>query len=160
YAAMRTVAASFLQLLPAHRRPARGNFGHGDASRDRTHQRTEITADALVFQHARHMLRRYAVAEVAGHPCVDLDALVRAVFAGDVAEVAADTLRRVDLGDDLVVQIEVAPVVDLRQRLAHEIRCGTESLVLKIVLEPLDHVTHDAKAIMHGRGADLNRRRT
>src|SRR5215475_4739001 len=107
------MAAGFLELLPAHRRPACGNFGHGDASRDRTHQGAQVAADALVFQHARDVLPKDAIAKVAGHSRVNLNALVRAVFAGDVAEVAADTLRRVDLGDDLVVQIEVAPVVDL-----------------------------------------------
>ncbi|MCY1465761.1 hypothetical protein D9M71_839510 [compost metagenome] len=38
------------------------------------------------------------------------DGLVRGVFAGDVAAPAADAGLLVDLGDDLVVDVQVLPV--------------------------------------------------
>ena len=44
---------------------------------------------------------------------IQVDALVRAVPAGDVAEVAADALIAIDAGDDLVIQVEVLPLGDL-----------------------------------------------
>ena len=47
-----------------------------------------------------------------GACAVEMDALVRAVPAGDVAEVAADALLAIDARDDLVVQVEMLPLGD------------------------------------------------
>ena len=44
---------------------------------------------------------------------VEVDALVRAVPAGGVAELAADALVFMDARDDLVVEVEVLPVGDV-----------------------------------------------
>ena len=48
------------------------------------------------------------------HP-VEMDALVRAVPTGDVAKVASDAQRLIDVRHDLVVQIQVLPVRHLLQ---------------------------------------------
>ena len=43
---------------------------------------------------------------------VEMNALVRAIPAGDVAKVAADALLLVDARDDLVIQVEMLPLRD------------------------------------------------
>ena len=43
---------------------------------------------------------------------VEMNALVCAIPAGNVAKVAADALLLVDAGDDLVVQVKVLPLRD------------------------------------------------
>lgn len=78
--------------------------GHSDAAGDKADQVTQIAADAfLVFVHdgqafAVHLHER--------------DALVRAVFAGDVAEVALDTFVVINAGDGFVFEVEIAPIRD------------------------------------------------
>ena len=86
-----------------------------------------------------------------------VDALVRAVPAGDVAQVAADALRRIDARDDLVVQVEVLPFLHPGQRAAAEILYGPVSLLVHPVGKTVDHVLHDPVAVMHHRRADLDR---
>src|SRR5215813_11819798 len=77
---------------------------HRDAAVDRAHERAQVAAHALVLVHDRRLAR------ARDH---GLDALVRAVLAGDVAQIAVDALGRIDARYDLVVEIEVAPVGDL-----------------------------------------------
>jgi len=40
------------------------------------------------------------------------DALMCAIFTRDVTKIAADTKLRVDSSDDLIVQVEIAPIAD------------------------------------------------
>ena len=54
------------------------------------------------------------MAQVAIRPLLYPDALVRAVFTGDVTEIAANAFFRVNAGDNLVIQVEIAPVLDAR----------------------------------------------
>ena len=44
-----------------------------------------------------------------------------AIFAGDVAKAAVDALALIDLGDDLVRQVEIRPVAYLGRAMADEI---------------------------------------
>ena len=53
---------------------------------------------------------------------IDVNALMRAVPAGDVAEIAADALVGVDARHDLVVQVEVLPLGDFRDATGRENR--------------------------------------
>ena len=57
---------------------------------------------------------------------IQMNALVRAVPAGDVAKLAADTKRLIDLRDNPVVQVQVLPLSDPGQALScHETApCG------------------------------------
>ena len=59
-----------------------------------------------------------------------MDALVRAVPAGDMAKLAADAVRLIDLRDDPVVQIQVLPLRHLRQALPAKIFDGYKSLFI------------------------------
>ena len=86
-----------------------------------------------------------------------MDALVRAVPAGDVAELAADAQRLVDPRDDLVVQVQVLPLRHLRQALAAKIVERCKSLLVHPVGEAVDHLLDDAVAVVHHRRAYLHR---
>ena len=48
------------------------------------------------------------------------NALMSAIFTGDVTEIASNTFLGIDLGDDFVIEIEVSPVLNARNRLAHK----------------------------------------
>ncbi len=86
----------------------------------------------------------------------EVDALVCAVPRGDVAEFAADAKIGIDLGNDAVIEVEVAPVLDIGQGLADEVGTFLVALLVHPVRETVDHVLDDAVAVMHDRGADLD----
>src|SRR5207248_1654219 len=96
------------------------DLDHADAAGNGTYKRTEVAADTFVFEYLGHMLQRHSVAKITGGPLFHPDTLVRAVFAGDIAEIAADAFLGVDPGDDFVIQVEVAPVFDAGDRLTHQ----------------------------------------
>ena len=66
---------------------------HRNRSRRRANQRAEITADTFGFVNDGKFV------------CVEIETLVCAVFAGDVAEITLDTMLVVDAGDDFIVQV-------------------------------------------------------
>ena len=66
---------------------------------------------ASCFVGCRNGVQLYVAIDGAGD-AVEMDALMRAIPAGDVAEVAADALLLVDVRDDFVVQVEVLPLGD------------------------------------------------
>src|SRR6185437_14046813 len=96
------------------------------------------------------MFRNGSGAKVATGPGGGCNALVRAIFARDVAQVAADALLLIDSGYDFVIQIEIAPVSDSADRLTHQVDCRSEAFLVEILVQPVDHVFHNAKAIVHG----------
>src|SRR5579863_8383868 len=120
-AAMWTPATRFLKLLPTHSWPPGCGFCHRDAAWHRANQRAQVAAHALLFQHHGDVLGQAAMAQIAIRTLFYADALVRAIFASNVAEVATYAFCCVNLGDDFVVQIEIAPVVNARDRLADDL---------------------------------------
>src|SRR5512140_2203972 len=113
---MGRLATRLLKLPPTHRRTPSFLLHHRDASRHWADQRTQVAADALVVNDVRYVLRWCARAQICRRPWRDRDALMRAILARDIAQVAADTFLVIDLGDDLVIQVQVAPIHDARQR--------------------------------------------
>ena len=83
------------------------------------------------------------------------DALVGGVLAGDEAELAADALVLVDVGDDAVVQVELAPVAHAVGRQPDHVGHAREALRVHPARQPVDQVAHHAEAVLHGGGADL-----
>src|SRR5437870_13015846 len=102
------LAAQLGELSPVHWRTSGIDLLHGDAAGHRTDQRAEVAAHAVVFNDVRHVLGWFTVAQVAKRPRRRSDALMRAIFTGDVTEIAADTFFGIDLGDDFVVEVKVA----------------------------------------------------
>src|ERR1039457_5410541 len=109
-------------LGPGLRRGAGFNFGHGDAVLHRADEPAKSAANPFRFVDAGNARGWSGAAGGAdGHGLgdrghgdgggtgrfVEVDALVRAVPAGDVAEVAADAGIAIDAGDDAVVQVEM-----------------------------------------------------
>ncbi len=88
---------------------------------------------------------------------VEVDALVRAVPASDVAKIAADAGLAIDACHDAIVQVEVLPLGDPGHGEAAEIFDGAEAFLIHPVAKSIDHVLHDAVAVVHGGSADLHR---
>ena len=81
---------------------------------------------------------------------------MRAVLAGDVAELAADAQVAIDVRDDLVIQVEVAPILHVGHGAAAKILDGAIAMRVHVLREAVDHVLDDAETVVHGRGADLH----
>src|SRR5262249_37166381 len=89
------------------------------------------------------------------HP-VPADRLVGAVLAGDVAQAAVDALLRIDLGDDLVIQVELAPGLDARHGPADEVADPLEALLQHPAFQAAAELLDEAEAVVHDGGADLD----
>src|SRR5690606_1073033 len=113
-----------------HRRPIVRHSNNRDAFLHGAEQDAQVAADAVVL--ANDGLRPRPTR---AHPCPvagphrrdaswvddsavdgEVDALVRALVASDVAEVALDALLRIDAGHRLEREVEVAEVRDARNR--------------------------------------------
>ena len=101
----------------------------------------------------RDTARTEADLELVGR--LQVDALVGAVLAGDIAEVAADALLVIDAGDALPVEVEVLPLLESVDRFAAQVGEGLHSLGVEVGVKAVVHVLHDAEAIVHDGGADL-----
>src|SRR3954469_10713941 len=83
-----------LVIGPRHRRGAVGEVDHGHAIVDRADQGAEIATDAVVFADLRYRLPGNAAGAAADPQFLgrlQVNALMSAILARDVAEVAADT---------------------------------------------------------------------
>ena len=74
---------------------------HGDAIGDGAHELAEVAAYAFFF---------FDGVGVVGVAVIEVNALVAGVFAGYVAEAAMDALALVDVGYDVVVDVELFPL--------------------------------------------------
>src|SRR5579872_5260944 len=90
---------------------------------------------------------------------VEVNALMRAIPAGDMAKIAADALLLVNARNDLVIKIEVFPFRHAIERQPAKIIDGVEALGTHPALEALGHVFDNAITVVHNRGADLDRAR-
>src|SRR5208282_301535 len=95
---------------------------HGDAAVHGADNRAEIAAHAVGLAHLRDRFAGDAArAEAMAVRRHQINALVGAVLAGDVAKVAADALVVIDPGDALVIEIQRLPLLDGRHGFTHEI---------------------------------------
>ena len=120
---------------------------HGDAIGDRAHELAEVTAYAFFF---------FDGVGVVGLAIFEGDALVARVFAGNVAETAVDALVLVDVGDVVVVDIEVFPMRECGHAFADEIVNGGEAFFIHPVVEPFAEIFNYSKAMLHSGGANLH----
>ena len=119
---------------------------HGDAIGDGAHELAEVAAYALFF---------FDGVGVVGLAIFEGNGLVAGVFAGNVAETAVDALVLVDVGDVVVVDVEVFPMGEGGHALANEIGGGGETFFVHPVAKPFAQVFDDAEAMLHGGGAHL-----
>ena len=78
-------------------------FFHCDAIFHRADDLTQVTAYAFALVDLGNIDPEQV--RLAG-----MNALMRAVVARDLAQMTTDALRRVDLGDGLVVHVEITPL--------------------------------------------------
>ena len=85
---------------------------------------------------------------------------MRPIFTGDVTQITPDTLVIIDLGDPLVMQVQRLPLLYRLYRQAPQVVDRLHPLRIEEVIQPIDHVFHDAKSVVHDRCADLDISRT
>ena len=85
---------------------------------------------------------------------------MRPIFTGDVTQITPDTLVIIDLGDPLVMQVQRLPLLYRLYRQAPQIVDRLHPLRIEEVIQPIDHIFHNAKSVVHDRRADLNISRT
>jgi uncharacterized protein YprB with RNaseH-like and TPR domain len=153
---------------------AAGDLDHLDAARDGAHQLAEVAPDALGLVHPRDPIagdradgegdggrggtlgvrvRRSRAILAPGE-----DALVGAVLAGDDAPLAPDARGSVDAGDELVREVEIAPLLVRRDSAPDEIADAAHPALIEPVGQPVDHVADDPVPQVHHRRAHLHRR--
>src|SRR4051812_17400331 len=86
-----------------------------------------------------------------------IKALVSTILACDITEIAADAIFNVDMGLDVIIKVQISPVGDALDGPANYLVDARKALLVKIVVEAVDHIFDDAIAIMHNGGVDLNR---
>src|SRR6266702_3843581 len=145
------------ESVPSHLGRAIAEGNHGDAIVHRADNRAEIATDTIFFANFGNRFAGDASrAEAVAVRVHQVNALVSAVFAGDVAQIAADAPLVIDPGDPLIVQVQGFPVLQRRHGLAHKFRHAPESIGVQVIVQSLDHVLHDAEAVVHDGGADLH----
>src|SRR5471030_3171929 len=122
---------------------------HRDAALHRAGDLAQIAADALLLD---DLIRAHD-----GRVDQLRDRLVRRVFAGDITAAALDAVVLVDLGDDLVIHVQVFPVRRIWHGLAGKFADVLVALFVHPARQAVLHLFDDAEAVQHRGGTDLNR---
>src|SRR5256885_494009 len=85
------------------------------------------------------------------------DRLVCAILARGPAQLALDALVLIDVGEQVVVEIEVFPLRDAWERSAADVRERAVAALVQPVRQPVDQVLHDPETVVHHGGAHLQR---
>jgi len=85
--------------------------------------------------------------------------LVCPVLARRPAQLALIAFVLIDVGQAVIVEIELFHFVTRSNRPAAHVGQGSMTAVIHPVREPVDQVLDDAEAVMHDRGTDLQRAR-
>src|ERR1700734_3420481 len=91
-----------------------------------------------------------------GMRAIQVNTLMRAIPTGYVAQLAADALLFVNARHDFEIQIQMVPVGDLGSAQPAKIIDAFEAFFAHPVLKAVDHVLHDAIAVMHRGRANLD----
>src|SRR5215203_4236774 len=81
---------------------------------------------------------------------------MRAVFTGDVTEIAANTIFIVDASNDFVIQIKIAPISYATDGFSDNVVHRSKTFVVEIVVQTVNHIFDDPVTVMHHGGTDLH----
>src|SRR5712692_9604341 len=134
-------------ILPVDSAEIVRHLPHCDAPLYGTDLRAEVAPDARFVDDLDH---RPAVATG-----VAPDRLMRPVLARRPAQLAVDALRLIDLGDEMIVEIEVFPLDDVGERTAAHVRERPMPPLVHPRLESVHQILDDPEAVVHHGGAHL-----
>src|SRR5882724_7359871 len=150
----------FLVLAPTHLRFSIADRDHGDAIIDGANQRAKIAADAILLAHLGNRLAGNAAwAQSVTVWIYQIDALMRPIFAGNIAEVAPDALVIVDAGNALIAQVQCFPLLNGGNGFPNQIHHTFVTFRIEIIVQAFDHIFDDAETVVHDRSANLHARR-
>src|SRR3569833_506286 len=99
---------------------------HRDAIVDGADELAQIASDTFLF---------FNCVGVIGIPLLNMYGLMGGIFAGDVAKAAVDTFTGIDMGDDMVVQVQVFPMCERGDAAADEVGDAVETFFVHPVAE-------------------------
>jgi hypothetical protein len=124
-----------------------------------TNEAAEIASDAVRLTHdgngfAWHAA--WAISDARGHRVEQINALMRAIFARDMAEVASDAGVVVDAGHAFEVEIQILPFVKRGDGTTDKSMGGVHAFAVKVGAKAIDHALHDPEPMVHNGGANLD----
>ena len=87
---------------------------------------------------------------------IQMNALMRAIPARRVAKLTTNAFFFVNSRHNLVIQIQMLPILNARKAQALEIGNPCKAFLLHPVREPVHHVFHDSIAEVHHRRTNLH----
>src|SRR2546423_9074643 len=143
-------------LLPRDGWIVVGDLPHGNAVLNGANQRAEIAPNAGLFDDLDHWttfpVSRFSSLEPP-------DRLMRAILARRPAQLALNAFVLIDVSQQMIVEIEIFPLRDARQRAAANVGERAVAAFVHPVRQAVNQVFDDAEAVMHNGGADLQRPR-
>ncbi len=148
-----------LKFAPGHFWFVILDFNHGDAIVNGAHQRAQIATHAIVLANFRQYLVRHTAwtkinANTFGRQ--QINALMRAIFARDVAQITANAFVVINARHALKVQVKVLPLVHIAYALANKFSQALHAFAVKVGAEAFIHVLHNSKSVVHDGGAHLH----
>ena len=151
-----------LVLAPSHRLGFAGDFHHRYTLVHGTDEAAEIASDAVRLTHDRNGLAwhaAWAISDACGLRIEQINALMRAIFARDMAEVASDAGVVVDAGHAFEVEIQILPFVKRGDGSTDKSIGGVHVFAVEVGVKTIDHALHDPESMVHNGSADLDRSR-
>ncbi len=124
-----------LKFAPRHFWLVIFDLNHGDAIINGADQRAQIATHAIVFANFRQYLVRHAAwtqINVNTFWRNQINALMRAIFAGDVAQITANAFVVINARHALKVQVKVLPLVHIAHALANKFSQALHAFAVKV----------------------------
>src|SRR5207302_7255215 len=129
-------------VLPAYGRVVILHLSHRNTILHRTHGRAQIAAHAGLLDDLHHR----TTFPVSRFPSQTPNGLVRSVLTRRPAQLALDALVLIDVGEQVVVEIEILPLRDAGERAAADVRERASPSLVHPVRQPVDQILDDAEA--------------
>src|SRR5438067_1339525 len=146
-------------LLPRDGWIVVGDLPHGNAVLNGANQRAEIAPNAGLFDDLDH----WTTFPVSRVPCPisfePPNSLMGTVLTRRPTQFALDAFILVDVSQEMIVQIEIFPLRDARQRAAADVGERAVAALVHPIRQAVNQVFDDAEAVVHDRGTDLQRPR-
>src|SRR5665647_850154 len=138
---------SLLKLFPVQVFRRYSFFNHSNAISNRAYQLAKITAYTFFFF--------YCISIVRIATC-NTNGLMRSIFAGNVTKATVNAFILVDVGNMMVINIEVFPMNKRRNRFPDKIINNSKSFFIHPVAKAFTEILNYSETMSHGRGANLH----
>ena len=121
---------------------------HGDAIVDWANQLAQITTHTFFF---------FDGVIVIWISSFDIDGLVRSVFTSDETQATVDAFVLIDVGNVMVIDIEIFPMRDFLDGFSDEVGSFLIAFFVHPIVESFTHIFHYSEAVGHRCSTNWNR---